>query len=116
MVSFKHVRPVLATGLMLAAAALSLSGCVVVPADYYGDGYSGEVVDVAPPAPYAEVRPVMPYVGAVWISGYWGWHGGRHYWVPGRWDHGRPGYVWRPHQWQPYGGRWRLHGGGWVRG
>lgn len=112
MVLFKRARPVL----VAAAAVLSLSACVVAPLDYgYDGGYAGEIVDVAPPAPYAEVRPVVPYVGAVWINGYWGWGGGRHYWVPGRWDHGRPGYVWRPHQWQPYGNRWRLHGGGWMR-
>ena len=73
------------------------------------------IVDVPPPALYGEAQPLMPFPGAVWIGGYWGWGGGRHAWVPGRWDRPRPGYAWRPHAWVPEGGRWRLQGGGWVR-
>jgi hypothetical protein len=107
-----------------------LSACVVAPVGYYdsyGYGYYGygygsgagetiAVADMAPPAPYYEVRPVMPYVGAVWIGGYWNWYGGRHVWVPGYWGAARPGYVWHPYRWAPYGGRWNLYGGGWARG
>jgi hypothetical protein len=73
------------------------------------------VVDVAPPAPYVEVVPAVPFAGAIWIGGYWGWYGGRHQWVPGRWEHPRPGYRWQPHAWVNQGGHWRLHAGGWVR-
>ena len=73
------------------------------------------VNDVAPPAPYAEVVPVVPFPGAVWIGGYWGWSGGRHNWVPGRWDQGRQGYAWNPHRWESRGVRWHLQGGGWQR-
>jgi hypothetical protein len=72
-------------------------------------------VDVAPPAPYAEVVPAVPFAGAVWIGGYWGWEGGRHRWFPGRWEHPRVGYRWRPHAWVHEGGHWREHGGGWER-
>ena len=59
-----------------------LSACVVAPAQPYPYGYgapAGPVVvaDVAPPAPYYEPVPVVPYPGAVWITGYWGWSGGR---------------------------------------
>lgn len=36
-----------------------------------------------PPAPYAEVIPPPPYVGAVWIRGYWRWHGGGYIWIHG---------------------------------
>ena len=108
-------------------AAVLLSACVVAPYPAYRGAYdrpvpaggpyddSVAVVDVAPPAPYVEVIPAIPYPGAVWIGGYWGWSGGRHAWVPGRWDRGRPGYGWRPHAWANEGGRWHLHGGGWVR-
>jgi WXXGXW repeat (2 copies) len=113
----------------LSAAAL-LSGCVVAPyparravytqpvpayseaAPVYADD---AVVDVAPPAPYVEVRPVLPYAGAVWIGGYWGWRGGRHAWVPGYYERPRPGYAWRGHGWVNDGGRWHLRGGGWYR-
>ena len=85
----------------LAIAALccaTLSACVVKPIDRpYGGGYGcGDepvVVDVAPPAPYYETVPVAPFVGAVWIGGYWGWNRGRHTWVPGRYEHPRPSYA-----------------------
>ena len=105
-----------------ALAALSLSACVVAPYPAHRVVYaepvpdeSTVVVDVAPPAPYVEVVPAIPFAGAIWIGGYWGWYGGRHQWVPGRWDHPRPGYQWRPHAWVNQGGRWHLHAGGWVR-
>ena len=116
---------------IVSMSAITLSACVVAPypnrvvysqpvpaaqAAPLGEGEQpGVVVDVAPPAPYVEVVPAMPFAGALWIGGYWGWVGGRHQWVPGRWDHPRPGYQWRPHAWVQEGGRWRLHGGGWVR-
>src|SRR6185436_9403014 len=90
----------------LVAAALStlaLSACVIAPyprqtgyypQGYYPDGGGALVVsDVAPPPPYAEVVPAIPFAGAVWLGGYWGWSGGRHTWVGGHWDHGRPGYA-----------------------
>jgi len=109
-----------------ALCALALSACVVAPyprqTGYYAQGgYYPEaggpvvVTDVAPPPPYAEVVPAIPFAGAVWVGGYWGWSGGRHTWVGGHWDHGRPGYVWNPHRWENRGGRWYLHNGGWGR-
>jgi hypothetical protein len=111
--------------------ALALSGCVVAPYPYarpvaYYPAYTAQpvvapamepiaVVDVAPPAPYVEVVPAVPFVGALWIGGYWGWNGGRHQWVPGRYEHPRAGYAWQPHAWVQQGGHWQLHSGGWVR-
>jgi len=95
-------------------AAAALSACIVVPARR-GGYYADPGVDVAPPAPYAEVVPALPYAGAVWIDGYWGWSGGRHRWVPGYYERPRPGYRYEPHRWEPRGGRWHLRGGGWVR-
>jgi hypothetical protein len=73
------------------------------------------VVDVAPPPPIVEVVPAAPFVGALWIGGYWGWVGGRHQWIAGHYEHPRPGYAWRPHAWVNVGGRWHLQNGGWVR-
>jgi hypothetical protein len=111
--------------LIVSLTAALLSACVVAPYPYsrrvvYAEpvpaGEAADVVtDVAPPAPYVETVPVMPYVGAIWIGGYWGWYGGRHQWVPGRWEHGRPGYGWQPHAWVNQGGHWHLRAGGWVR-
>lgn len=109
--------------LIVPLTAALLSACVVAPyperpvvytqpVPAYGDGV---VTDVAPPAPYVEVVPAIPYAGAIWISGYWGWRAGRYQWEPGRWEHPRPGYAWRPHAWVRQDGRWHLHGGAWVR-
>ena len=114
--------------LIVPFSAALLSACVVAPyprgAVYSqpvpvysrpAPGYEGEyAVDVAPPAPYVEVVPVIPFAGAIWLGGYWGWNGGRHSWVPGRWDQPRAGYGWRPRTWVQQGGRWHLHGG-WGR-
>ena len=117
-------RPLLVSLTAALLSAASLTACVVAPYPrrvVYNEPATGPydqqtvVVDVAPPAPYVEVVPVIPYPGAIWIGGYWGWNGGRHHWEPGRWDRGRPGYNWRPHAWVNQGGRWHLHGGGWVR-
>jgi hypothetical protein len=103
---------------MLCAGALS--ACVVAPVQPYGYGYGPEgeavVTDVAPPAPYVETVPVAPFAGAIWIGGYWGFRGGRHVWVPGRYEAPRPGYRWEPHRWVQHSGHWHLEGGAWRRG
>ena len=97
-------------------AALSLSACVVAPYAPYGAEYGAPVVtDVAPPAPYVEAIPAIPYPGAIWIGGYWGWSGHRHQWVGGRWERPRPGYGWNPYRWEQRGNRWQFHQGGWSR-
>jgi hypothetical protein len=109
--------------LIVPLAAVLLSACVIAPYPYArqpayyqpaGEG-SDVVVDVAPPPPYAEVIPAIPFLGAVWLGGYWSWNRGRHAWVSGRWEQPRAGYGWRPHTWAPQGGRWHLHSGGWER-
>ena len=101
----------------IALVATTLSACVVAPARPYAYGPPGEVViaNVPPPAPYVETLPPPPFAGALWIGGYWGWQGGRHVWVPGRYEHPREGYAWVPHHWAQHDGRWHLEGGGWVR-
>jgi hypothetical protein len=107
--------------MLVALSVLGLSGCVVAPyypaqSGIYGPyGAPVAVANVPPPAPYPEVIPAIPYAGAAWISGYWGWNGGRHRWVSGYYSQPRPGYHWTPHRWQPVGGRWQLHGGAWGR-
>lgn len=110
--------------LILPLTAVLLSACIVAPYPRHavyaepmpvGAPVPLVVVDVAPPAPYVQVVPAIPYAGAIWIGGYWGWNEGRHQWVTGRWEQGRPGYRWHSHGWVNQGGRWHLHGGGWVR-
>ncbi|WP_372525576.1 hypothetical protein [Piscinibacter sp.] len=97
-------------GLILAAA---LSGCVIAPAQPYYP-VDGPVM-VAPPAPREEYIGVAPVVGQIWLSGYWGWSGGRHVWIGGHWDAPRPGHRWVPHQWVHERDGWRLHHGHWDK-
>jgi hypothetical protein len=78
---------------------------------------AGEViVQTPPPANIVEVRPAVPFAGAVWIPGYWNWNGATHIWVAGRWSAPRPGFAWEPHHWarMPNGG-WRMEHGHWRR-
>lgn len=111
----KHIKAA-----VIVAGILGLSACVV-PGPYYGGGYgygSGPdvVVDTPPPPPQYEAVPPVPYVGAVWIGGFWDWRGGRHVWVPGRYDHGRPGYIYHQAGWsRDGGGRYHFRRGGWDR-
>ena len=107
------MSPARAVALVLGTAALG--ACVVEPVGYGAHPYYGGVayVTVAPPAPRVEVVGVAPAPGYFWISGYWGWIGGRHEWVPGRWTAPRPGYRYEPHRWEREGDGWRLHEGRW---
>jgi hypothetical protein len=90
----------------------SLAGMVCVP---FAGVAQAQVVEVEPPAPRVEVVPPLPYPGAVWTPGYWGWRDGRHAWIGGTYVHGRPGYTWRRHEWVHEGRGWRMHEGGWER-
>ena len=82
------MKQLCAVGAVLAAALLS--GCVVAPIPSAGP-YYGEPVAVAPPPLQVEYPGPSPVAGYVWIGGYWNWYGGRHVWVPGRWDAPRRG-------------------------
>ncbi|CAN5304971.1 hypothetical protein BH09BAC6_BH09BAC6_11680 [soil metagenome] len=84
------------------AGSLFLSSCA---GSYY--------VSDQPAEPVYE-RPVVPYAGAVWIDGDWGWSGGRYvyhngYWarprvgrtyIRGTWERGNRGYTWRRGHWR----------------
>jgi hypothetical protein len=105
-------RRLLARSALAATSLMPLAGCVIAPIDPY---YGGEVVTVAPPAPYAEVYGAAPMAGGVWINGYWNWGGGRYAWRPGYWSPPRPGYHYRPHRWVPHRHGYRLDGGRWDR-
>lgn len=118
-----RLRALLGSALTL----LSMSGCVMVPAGHHApvyrqpapvyspgghdDGTAVVIAPAAPPPPRMEVVPVMPFVGALWIGGYWNWVGHRHVWVPGHWSAPRPGYRYEPRRWAPQGHGWGLQGG-----
>ena len=97
-----------------AAAALAM----VIAGGMSTSAFAGPVnidVRVGPPAPRYEVVPAAR-PGYVWTSGYWGWRGNRHYWVPGTYVVERRGYVYSQPQWVNNGGRWHLNRGAWARG
>jgi hypothetical protein len=72
------------------------------------------VVEAAPPAPIVEVRPAIPFDGAIWVPGYWHWNGNRHIWVSGRWSARPAGYRWEENGWSRRDdGRWERHPGHW---
>lgn len=79
------------------------------------DGWRSDgIVTVAPPPPRFERRPPRPGFEFIWIDGYWGWQGGRHVWIGGRWDRPPHGHRhWRQPRWEHRGhgyifvdGRW----------
>lgn len=69
--------------LTLGLTLLLQTGCVV----------RGQVAVPAPlpppPAPVVEFAEPVPYAGAVWVGGYWGWHPERrrYEWHHGYWRH-----------------------------
>ena len=110
-------------GLALAlATAGALSACIMVPVGRTYGGRQpdyddeGEVVGVAPPPPQVDVVIAAPGPGYFWISGFWGWIGGRHVWIGGHWAPHRPGWRWAPFGWYPYARGWRARPGRWERG
>lgn len=119
-----HLRTTTLASLLTA----SLSACVVAPAGYptapapypgypvYGQPQTETIIyGAAPPPLRVEVAPPVPFAGAVWIGGHWGWEGGRHRWVPGRYVQPVPGHRYVPHHWEQRNNRWSLRGGIWVR-
>src|SRR5438132_116213 len=97
---------------MLVGTALLVGGCYVesqpgyysASGQYATGGYDAATYEVSvgppapvyyeappPPAPRYEVRPALPFYGAVWIDGYWDWRGRDWFWVGGRWAPPREG-------------------------
>ena len=99
------------------AAAPSLAhahgrAVVVTPGVHFGA--PGIRVNIAPPMPRVEYRPVAPYAGAVWAPGHWSWNGYRHVWAAGYYQAPRRGWVWEPAHWQPqYAGGFIFVPGHW---
>ena len=108
----------LVTALAGAAAAITLTGCVVaarVPGPAYVNSGPVIYVDRAPPAPYSEQMLPSPGAGHVWVGGYWHWTGrdytwtrghwarpahGHSQWVPGHWRRDQRGHHWVPGHWR----------------
>jgi len=71
------------------------------------------VATIAPPAEIVEVRPAIPFAGAIWIGGHWHWTGAQYVWVAGRWSAPRAGFAWVPGHWRRGGGTWTYVPGHW---
>ena len=113
--SIQHVKHLCVVGLSL-MGLLTASGCAIYdyPVEY---AYvAEEPIDVAPPAPIQEDVPVQPFVGAVWVPGYWYWNAVQFSWIRGCWV--RPpiaGVLWRPGRYFRRGNRYVRVRGAWVR-
>lgn len=97
------------TAAALMALMISLSGCaarVGVPPPV--------LVSEPPPPGVVEVRPPIPFSGAVWIGGYYEHRNHRYHWVPGRYaKRPHPRARWVPGRWKHYRRGWGWHEGHW---
>ena len=115
------MRPSMAIILSAGAIALAIGILGVVPvaqADSVGVGVNLEIAPGAPPAPRREMVPPPPAGQAeriVWVHGRWRWEHGGWVWMPGRyierprrearweeghWDHRPNGWVWVEGGWR----------------
>ncbi len=94
--------------LLMAGLLASTFGSIAVPAA------AAVYVQVAPPAPRAEVVPA-PRRGYAWAPGYWDWRGHRHVWIAGHWVRERKGYAYLEPRWVERDGRWHMERRGWAR-
>lgn len=105
----EHTRPVYAPRPVVRPAPRPVARPVVVRRTHRPTIY----VNVAPPAPRFEARPMVPAPGYVWVDGYWSWTGAQYVWIPGQWQAPRVGYTWRPARWVQRGAQWRMVPGHW---
>lgn len=94
--------------ILLASAVVASLGSISVPAS------AAIYVDVAPPAPRAEIVPA-PRRGYTWAPGYWDWRANRHVWIEGHWVRERSGYAFVEPRWIQRDGRWYMERHGWER-
>jgi WXXGXW repeat (2 copies) len=72
------------------------------------------VVQIGPPRPLVERRPIAPGPGYVWTPGYHHWDGRNYAWTPGVWvSPPRPHAVWVAHRWVHRNGGWVMVEGHW---
>ena len=92
-----------------------LASAFVLGSVAVAEARTGVYVQIGPPAPLVEVRPVAPAAGYVWVPGYYGWNQRAYHWTPGHWArpphrHGtwvEPRWVHERHGWHMTKGYWR---------
>lgn len=72
------------------------------------------VVEVRPPDPRPELRPLSPYAPGEWVPGHWSYRQGRWVWVAGHWVDSRPGHGWIAGHWEQRGHHWVWIPGHWA--
>jgi hypothetical protein len=89
--------------LMTTLFIMFLSGCAAT-------------VGTPPPPHHVEVRPLVPFTGAVWIDGHYIYRHGGYVWEPGRYvKPPYPGSAWTPGYWEKHHRGWRWQKGHWDR-
>jgi hypothetical protein len=85
------------------------------PVRVVGPGPREVMIPHAPPPPRRERMPARPPgPGYVWVSGYWAWHDGRHFWVSGHYERPpRERAVWVEPRWERRGGGYIFIEGVW---
>ena len=58
-------------------------------------------------------RPAVPYTGAIWIDGDWGWNGAGYVYTRGHWEHPRAGHAYVRGAWEHTNRGYRWHRGHW---
>lgn len=109
-------RAALGLGLILAAGAAGLAGCVDAPPRERVVVQERIVVRGPPPPPREEVIIAAPgpVERFVWDPGHWAWDGRGYRWSPGHWIERRtPGAVWEPAHWAQRGEGWVFVPGRW---
>jgi hypothetical protein len=77
-------------------------------------GGCAATVSTPPPTALVEVRPVVPFYGAVWIDGCYEHRHNRYVWVPGRYVRPpHPRAAWVPGHWQQHPRGWKWNRGYW---
>jgi hypothetical protein len=97
------------TLMKLATVAALCATTMIVPAS--ARVFVGVGINLTPPAPRMEVRPVAPWHDGVWIDGHWGRRDGDWVWKPGHWARGGGHAGWIPGHYDRRGewieGHWR---------
>ena len=100
--------------LLIAASLLAVSPVSLAQSAL---DWSVTITSGMPPPPVVRYEPVpVARPGAVWVQGYWNWHGGGYVWMPGHWVTARPGYLYVQPAWREGPRGWELRRGGWHRG
>ncbi len=92
------------TALVLAVLMTASLGCV-------------SLVRTPPPSHHpVDMRPGVPFRGAVWIEGHYAYRYGNYVWMPGRYM--KPPYenaIWVPGSWKNHRRGWKWEEGRWEK-